>query len=98
MSVEELLATLDQIMNDNGIDALGDEVCLNWGLLEERDKIVQDATHLANLVLIKDDGERNIENEIKIKIAGYGVFALEQDGCGWLLGGILTPKGIISYG
>ena len=98
MSVEELLGVLRGIEEESTIDDLGDEICLNWGNVKERHKLVQDAAALATVLLISDDGERNFENEFVLKNNGYGVMALEQDRCGWLLGGILTQKGIIAYG
>jgi len=98
MSVEELLQVLRGINEEPTIEDLSQEVCLNWGLLEERHKLIQDATRLAESLLIGDKGERNFENEFKLRMEGYSVFPLEQDSCGWLVGGIMTPKGIIAYG
>ena len=98
MSVEELLDVLKGIDEEPTIDDLGEEICLNWGLLSERHKLIQDATNLATYALIKENGERNFENEFKLVNKGYSVFPLEEDRCGWLVGGILTPKGIIAYG
>lgn len=98
MSVEDLLGLLKGIEEESTIDDLGEEICLNWGNVKERHRLIQDAATLATEVLIRDDGERNFENEFTLRNSGYGVMALEQDRCGWLLGGILTPKGIIAYG
>lgn len=98
MSVEDLLGLLQGIEDESTIDDLGEEICLNWGNVKERHKLIQDAATLATDVLIRDDGERNFENEFVLKNNGYGVMALEQDRCGWLLGGIVTSKGIIAYG
>ena len=98
MSVEELLEVLRGIEEESTIDNLGEEICLNWGNVKERHKLIQDATTIATDVLIRDDGERNYENEYVLRDKGYGVIALEQDRCGWLLGGIITQKGIIAYG
>ena len=98
MSVEELLGVLRGIEEESTIDNLGDEICLNWGNVKERHKLVQDAAALATVLLISDDGERNFVNEFVLRNKGYEVIALEQDRCGWLLGGIVTPKGIIAYG
>lgn len=98
MTIQELIKVLRDIDIDQSIDDLGQEICLNWGTLSERNKLVQDATHLATELLINDNGERNFENEFKLRMEGYSVFPLEQDSCGWLVGGIMTPKGIIAYG
>ena len=98
MSVEDLLGLLQGIEDESTIDDLGEEICLNWGNVKERHKLIQDAATLATDVLIRDDGERNFENEFKLVNKGYSVFPLEEDRCGWLVGGILTPKGIIAYG
>lgn len=98
MSVEELLEVLRAIEEESTIEDLGDEICLNWGNINERHKLVKDAVNIATIALIRDDGERNFENEFVLKNNGYGVMALEEDRCGWLLGGIITQKGIIAYG
>lgn len=98
MSIRTLVDTLHTICKNNSIEDLGQDNCLNWGILTERDKSIQDATLLANELLIQDDGERHFENEFVLKREGYVVFALEADRSGWLIGGILTPKGIIAYG
>ena len=98
MSVEELLDVLKGINDEPTIDDLSEEICLNWGHLSDRHKLIQDATTLATDVLILENGERNFENEYTLKIKGYGVIPLEEDRCGWLVGGIITPKGIIAYG
>jgi hypothetical protein len=98
MSVEDLLCLLQGIEEESTIDDLGEEICLNWGNVKERHKLIQDAATLATDVLIRDDGERNYDNEYVLRDKGYGVIALEQDRSGWLLGGIITQKGIIAYG
>ena len=71
---------------------------LNWGYLNERHNLIQEAVQLADEVLLTPDGQRNFENEIFLCNNGFYVSCLEHDGFGWLAGGIETCKGIISYG
>jgi len=99
MSVGELIATLHAIVAESTIEPVLDEdTCLNWGYIEERHQLIQNAVYLAECVLIKDDGERDYNAEIQVEMAGYRVRALEKDGFGWLVGGIETDKGVIAYG
>jgi hypothetical protein len=53
---------------------------------------------LATEVLICGDGRGNEENMNELRRLGWGVFPVERDGFGWLIGGIQTKKGVITYG
>ena len=96
MSVEDLVKALRNIENESTIDEVPGN--LNWGNVKERHKYVQDADHIAPIVLINEFGNRNIDAEYILKSNGFGIVCLESDGCGWLVGGILTEKGIVAYG
>lgn len=98
MSSTELVIILHAIVAESTIDSVGEENCLNWGTLEERHSLVQNAANMATRVLIEDDGERNLQAECDLSMAGFYVFCLEKDSAGWLVGGIQTEKGVIAYG
>ena len=99
MSAGELITLLHAIVAENTIEpVLGEDTCLNWGYLEERHQLIQDAVDLADQVLIKEDGERNYSAEIQLEMAGFPVRCVEKDRFGWLAGGIETEKGTIVYG
>ena len=55
-------------------------------------------TSLANDLLIDDEGKIIWDNIRFLEANGYYVFPLEQDGFGWLVAGISTLKGVITYG
>lgn len=53
----------------------------------------------ANWNLIDDiGGYPHLGNKSFLTRSGYEVFPLERDSFGWLVGGIRTPKGIVSFG
>jgi hypothetical protein len=72
-------------------------------LPDSRDKYLEDEDHLgvstirslAGNVFITKDG---LVNWDAIQESGCCVFPIERDRFGWLLGGIETTKGIISFG
>jgi len=66
--------------------------------LPNEDCFIQEASSLATELFVTDEGSCNNENIIKFRKYGYNVFAIEQDRFGWILGGINTDKGIITYG
>jgi len=96
MSVEDLVEILRKIENESMIEEVPGN--LNWGNVQERHKYIQDADRIAPIVLIDEFGNRNENSEYIVKSNGFGIVCLESDGCGWLIGGILTEKGIIAYG
>lgn len=53
---------------------------------------------LACKCLIDNDGKCDWVNINELKSNKFDVFPLEKDSFGWLIGGIKTNKGIISYG
>jgi hypothetical protein len=72
-------------------------------LPDSEDEYLKDNDHptvstirsLADNVFITKDG---VVNWNAIQESGYCVFPIERDRFGWLLGGIETTKGIISFG
>lgn len=95
MSTAELVCVLHAIMAEPEIEARDS---LNWGDINDRHPLIQEAAELAENLLIDENGERNVNAEIALRLAGFDVFCLEQDRHGWLIGAIETDKGLITYG
>jgi hypothetical protein len=95
MSIDELISYLIDIEVSDEIESVP---ILNFGYIEDRHLLVQNAVYVADQVLLLPDGKRNIPNEIQLQQEGFYVSCLEGDGFGWLSGGIHTSKGIIAYG
>jgi len=49
-------------------------------------------------LLIDSNGRCNWSNISILKSVGFDVIPIEKDRFGWLIGGIVTKKGIITYG
>lgn len=49
-------------------------------------------------LLINSNGGCNWSNISVLKAAGFNVVPVERDRFGWLIGGIVTKNGIITYG
>jgi hypothetical protein len=60
--------------------------------------VVAEIIELANEHLITEKGYCNWNNINFLKENSIHVFPIERDSFGWLLGGISTSKGIITYG
>jgi len=95
MSISDLIKVLEDI---EACQAIEPGEVLNWGYIDERHKLIQEAVYLADSLLILAGGLRNYANECELLREGFGVFCLEKDGFGWLTGGINTSKGVIAYG
>jgi hypothetical protein len=67
-------------------------------IMEEKDILLTDIDILADKALITKDGHPNFDNNQILKENGFDVFPVERDSFGWLIGGIRTEKGIITYG
>jgi hypothetical protein len=57
-----------------------------------------DASNIAENVLITTTGNTDWISVNLLCKAGYQVFPVEKDGFGWLIGGINTSVGILTYG
>lgn len=68
------------------------------GYLDSNNQLVKDVSYLANDLLITSNGKLNIDNMEILDIAGYRTFPVERDSFGWLIGGIQTSIGVITYG
>ena len=98
MTSIELVCLLHAIMAEPAIVARGEDQALNWGYLDDRHELIQEAVEMANDVLIDEDGERDIQAEVTLALAGFPVRCVECDSRGWLIGAIETDKGLITYG
>jgi hypothetical protein len=56
------------------------------------------ARGVADDLLITKNGQPNWYNVEELRHSGYDVFAIERDRFGWLVGGIQTSKGILTFG
>ncbi len=62
-------------------------------------ELLEKANQLASALLIDNRGQPNEINMKNLKkYAHYDTICLESDGFGWVLGGIITSKGIVVYG
>ena len=98
MTTIELICVLHAIEAEPAIEARGDDQSLNWGNIDDRHTLIQEAVDLAEQVLIDEDGERDIQAEVTLALAGFPVRCIERDRRGWLIGAIETEKGLITYG
>ena len=65
-------------------------------LLEPSEVIRKIVDHAA-VLFVTQEGRCNIENILEARRLGVDVIPLEQDRFGWLIGGIVTKKGIIQF-
>lgn len=87
-----LLALLKKIEDNKNIKDYGENVILS------DNPAVTEAIHIAEDVLITGMGGVNWGAVNVLSQHGYGVFPMEQDSFGWLIGGIATSKGILVFG
>ncbi len=86
-----LIGYLKQLESDESLQNSGK-------ILSYDNDTVYNAACIATSVLIDEGGSCEWENITILKDNGFYVFPLEKDRFGWLIGGISTNKGIISYG
>jgi hypothetical protein len=98
MTTIELVCVLHAIEAEPAIAARGEDQSLNWGNIDDRHALIQEAVDLAEQALIDEDGERDIQAEVTLALAGFPVRCIERDRRGWLIGAIETDKGLITYG
>lgn len=85
--MDELIRLLQQFENDISI-------------IHDRDDFILDEAiqALACELLITKDGTCNLENISILEKNGFYVEPIDEDSFGWLVAGILTKNGIITYG
>jgi hypothetical protein len=89
--MEHLIILLKALESDETLTPVDDCITVYHPLVEEISGLAED-------ILITSNGFCNWGNIETLKGKGYGVFPLERDSFGWLIGGISTSKGIIAYG
>ena len=87
-----LLLLLKKIEDNEHIRDYGEDAILS------DNPIVTEAIHMAEDVLITGMGLVNWGAVDILAQHGYGVFPMERDSFGWLIGGISTNKGILVFG
>ncbi len=60
--------------------------------------IVSEISRYAEQLLITKTGNCDWERIEELATHGYHAFPVERDSFGWLIGGIQTLKGVITYG
>lgn len=91
-NMEKLVDLLKNIENNSDIPDHGHDV------IPASYPEVKDAGYLAESVLISSSGRVDWDTVEILREYGYYVFPLERDRFGWLIGGIATTKGTISFG
>lgn len=75
-----------------------DETIEQSEFLSLDNSLVKQISDDASFLLITDDGLCDWANIYYLEDRGIYVFPVEADGFGWLIGGIPTSRGIITYG
>jgi hypothetical protein len=75
-----------------------DSIEVESDYLPADNRLVILARPLAEDLLITKDAKPNWYNIEDLRHSGYDVFAIERDRFGWLIGGIQTSKGILTFG
>jgi hypothetical protein len=68
------------------------------GYFDATHPLVKDVALLADQLLITSTGKLDIDNMEVLDSKGYQTFPIEKDRFGWLIGGIQTSFGIVTYG
>lgn len=92
--LEELIALLDLV-------DVEERLPMNWEncLTENEHPLVAEIGSLADSLLITSEGEPNWAAVNFVREFGeFDVFPVERDRFGWLVGGIQTSKGYITFG
>jgi hypothetical protein len=89
-TMETLLQLIQDIENDPNIEPMEYVPILLPAVMEIQS--------IAEHVLITEKGECNWENIKILQTNNIRVFPVEWDVGGWIVGGLMTKKGIITYG
>ena len=65
--------------------------------LYEPADLIENVRQQAIILFITEEGRCNFENISQARQLGVDIIPLEQDRFGWLIGGIVTKKGIIHF-
>ena len=90
--MEELINLLKEIDEDVTIES-------KYGFIPEHsNQQVQEASNIATKILITEAGKCEWRNIGLLELEGFDVFPVESDRFGWLIGGIQTRRGVITFG
>ena len=94
------IENIDDIDNDDNDDNNYNNYVFNPEDKLRGAALINHISILADEVFITNEGHVNHENiQYLYKInKNYNVFSIEQDRFGWLIGGIETEKGVITFG
>ena len=88
--MERLIDIISQLEKDDSISESGFLLIIH--------PLINEIKSIANTLLITDDGKCNWQNIEILMDNSIEVFPVELDKFGWVVGGIRTTKGIITYG
>lgn len=89
--MEDLVKLLHALEEDSAVEEAYEFLPLDHPMVAE-------ISRLADELLITPDGKCHWDHVSAITSLGYPAFAVEKDSFGWLVGGISTKKGVITYG
>lgn len=69
-----------------------------YGYLDTDHKLVGWVSQLASEALIDKEGNCLWDEIDKVRESGYYVYPVEKDRFGWLIGGIITKRGHVTFG
>lgn len=89
--MDDLLNLLKALESAEEVDGTHEFLSLDIPIVAEISRCAED-------LLITEGGKCDWERIQLLAAEGYPVFPVERDGFGWLIGGIGTQKGVITYG
>lgn len=89
--MDDLVTLLKALESANEIDGTHEFLSLDIPIVAEISRRAED-------LLITKGGQCDWYNIDYLRDEGYTAFAVEKDSFGWLIGGIQTKKGVITYG
>jgi hypothetical protein len=92
MTTTELIKALQDLEKNPDIKLFDEEFILR------NNPAVLEASYIAESVLITSSGGVDWEAIAVLEEAGYSIFPIEKDRFGWLIAGIQTGVGILTYG
>ncbi len=101
MDIQEFLQKLQELEGDERVVKANRSQCLGWNLTEHQyAEIVQPLDGAATDLLCGEIMSRTGEtpNCDIIRQSGRNLFPVEKDSFGWLIGGISTSKGTLTFG
>ena len=92
VDVKKLIDALRYLESTPDLKLQNDEI------LVRNNEIVLETSMIAEITLISSNGRCNWDAIEILRKNGYNVFPVERDRFGWVIGGISTKVGILTYG